>query len=143
MKKWLALLLISLVGVGTLYADTLKIYVGNNNEPYTVPLGSSVKVTYEFGSNGKIIVKYDNGTKVIGINGTYNGQLTINITNGSNDVVFSITIGINENMSIIIKKTNNGWVMIIPTKAPIPPIAIALTLMAIPIIALRKLKIAK
>ena len=77
------------------------------------------------------------------IEAPYAESLTAYIYNGTvyNGTFSGVTITPWGNASVY-------WPQPIPplnptTKAPIPPIAIALTLMAIPIIALRKLKIAK
>jgi len=144
MKKWVALLMVLLVGVGTLYAEFLNIDVdgdGKVDYSYSLERYFSMDIT----SDG-IKITYDNVTETIEINKTSDKEIIINITTewgGGGTSLFTKTLSANEHESFTIKKTNNGWVLIIPTKAPIPPIAIALTLMAIPIIALRKLKIAK
>jgi hypothetical protein len=132
MKKWLALLMILLLGVGTSYADELIVNLDN---------GDSITLFIDKDNSGSVDdvnIYYDNSTGNISITGSYTGQINITIKNSTGDVVFSSTISVSGNISITIKKTNNGWVIVTPTKAPIPPIAIALTLIAIPIIALRR-----
>ena len=124
--------MILLLGVGTLYADELTVDLDN---------GDSITLFIDKDNSGSVDdvnIYYDNSTGNISITGSYTGQINITIKNSTGDVVFSSTISVSGNISITIKKTNNGWVIVTPTKAPIPPIAIALTLIAIPIIALRK-----
>ena len=124
--------MILLLGVGTLYADELTVDLDN---------GDSITLFIDKDNSGSVDdvnIYYDNSTGNISITGSYTGQINITIKNSTGDVVFSSTISVSGNISITIKKTNNGWVIVTPTKAPIPPIAIALTLITIPIIALRK-----
>ena len=134
MKRWIALLMVLLVGVGTSYADKLTV---------TLESGDSITLVMnkdKSASIDQVDVHYDNSTGAVSITGNYSGEINVTITNSSGDPVFQTTISVSGNTSITIKKTNNGWVVVAPTKAPIPPIAIALTLMAIPIIALRRFK---
>ena len=138
MRKWISLLMVLLLGVGisgvhaftSNYNNGVLTIIAEEGEGVNLPNCHSGSVSYS--------VYFDDGT--LRVNVTSSGQIQINVTieDTSGNPVFQKIINAK---SIIIKKINGEWKLIMPaetTKAPIPPIAIALTLIAIPIIALRK-----
>jgi hypothetical protein len=130
--------MILLLGVGTLYADKVIIYNSQGSKLISYDLSAGSGSSIHIDPNGKITIEYDSAAETININKTYNSQIIINITNSSGDVVFSKTVSASENGIITIRKVNDKWVIVTPTKSPIPPIAIALTLITIPIMTLRR-----
>jgi hypothetical protein len=139
MKKWISLLIVLLVGIGTLYADTIYFYDSDGNQLDSISTNTNyIKTsTIKDGDGNTLLIKYNGGTKTLNLNSTMSFSVNITTDDGT-ETLFYKSFDVDGNLLITIKKTNNGWVMVIPTKAPIPPIAIALTLMAIPTMALRR-----
>ena len=140
MKKWISLLIVLLVGIGTLYADTIYLYDSDGNQLDSISTNTNyIKTSTVQDSDGNtlMVIKYNGGEKTLNLTSTMSFSINITTDDGT-ETLFYKSFDVDGNLLITIKKTNNGWVMVIPTKAPIPPIAIALTLMAIPTMALRR-----
>jgi len=137
-KKWVALLIISLLaGVTTIYADWVGVDTDGDGSPdiYVIADG-----THTFDN---ITVEYDSSTGELKIINPTNNTINYEIKASLSDPTPLNNGSVSSQSYAKVKNDGGSWSLVgifslIATKAPIPPIAIALTLMTIPIIALRR-----